>query len=1250
MKKIPLLLLIITYFVIISPSNAQETYKTLKKTTKELVNAGKYVEALPFAEQTVSATLKELGKNDPQYMLAQLKLGDILRILGKYPQAETLYLNMSEQDKQQYGDTSTVYARGLESLVIVYSLQGKYALAEKTQEISYKIILKNTGNQSEFFAQSLNNMASVKQQMGKLVEANTFYLQSIDLEQKLNLQNTTKHAKTLKNYALNLYQMGKYQESTTILKDALRIVKQAETENSLTYANILHYLGNNYVALSKYTDAETSYNQALAIQKAVFSENTSDYANTLGALGELYKKKTDFVKSETFLLQSSQIRKKVLGENSYEYASSLSQIANLYQKTSRLREAEVLKKKAMSIFKGIVGETHPDYVRSMIEYAEICVILSWFDTAEPYLLKGKALYTDIYGANAIQMPPLYTNFVDLYLQTSRFTPAVEYAQKAWTIDKAILGENNAEFATTTMNLGRTLMYAGRYDESEKYLLQSLSIRTKLFNENHFTCGYSYQNLAELYSRMSLNKEAIQNAKKAYTIFEKTLGKTSIEYAVACNFLGEQSTFKTDFVEAMTKFEESLSIVEKVLGKEHPLYMLVLQNLTSIYLKTGKTKEGMLLYNKLQTYYMTDKGEKDPNIASFTMMMAFMHANAGNKEMSEKLMNISAGMYLKKFGSNNLETNLAIAYNVLLYMNNGKFTPDVRKTYQIFKENQQIFTDKFFPHFTEQERDAFFKNSALLFEKFCTPLLKNGTSEDINLVFDTQLFTKSMLFTASNKTKKAILESKDATIIALYEKYQAQKEKNLRYLKLSVDDLKAQNINLDSLENNISQLEKQLAQKTKKFVVDSKNITHKDIQKKLKANEVAIEVIRYREMKEFGIVNDSLIHYAVLILREKGDTEVVLIKNGNELEQESVYFYKNNIFAKKIDKFSYNNFWKNIAQKLVGVKKVYFSPDGVYNQLSLDALYNPTTEKYLSDEIDIQLVVSTRDILELNEVQQKENFANFQAYLVGFPAYGTKKMTSNTKNNTSDRGIKTNTINQQTKQTLSRAMNFADVKDLPGTKTEIDNLGTIITQANIKTTIFTQEKATEDAIKAFKKPSILHIATHGFFISNEKDNLSNAFFDGLSDDALKKVVSNPLLRSGLLLAGCKQSILEKNTDNNTSTIIQEDGILTAYEVTNLDLENTSLVVLSACETGLGDVVNGEGVFGLQRAIKVAGAKSIIMSLWKVDDAASQEFMTAFYTNWITKKLSKRDAFRGAQTTIRQKYASPIYWAAFVLVGE
>ena len=200
--------------------------------------------------------------------------------------------------------------------------------------------------------------------------------------------------------------------------------------------------------------------------------------------------------------------------------------------------------------------------------------------------------------------------------------------------------------------------------------------------------------------------------------------------------------------------------------------------------------------------------------------------------------------------------------------------------------------------------------------------------------------------------------------------------------------------------------------------------------------------------------------------------------------------------------------------------------------------------------------------------------------------------------------------------------------------------------NWKTELYLKSEAIEEVIKKANSPKILHIATHGFFFEDvkKKDELNgkgNSFFE------------NPLLRSGLVFAGVNNTInrIKSTNFNSLENRKTEDGILTAYEVMNLTLYNTELVVLSACGTGLGDIKNGEGVYGLQRAFKVAGAKNIIMSLWNVDDKATQELMSTFYTIWL-KSGDLHNAFRESQLkSIKSKANShPRYWGAFVRVGE
>jgi CHAT domain-containing protein len=209
--------------------------------------------------------------------------------------------------------------------------------------------------------------------------------------------------------------------------------------------------------------------------------------------------------------------------------------------------------------------------------------------------------------------------------------------------------------------------------------------------------------------------------------------------------------------------------------------------------------------------------------------------------------------------------------------------------------------------------------------------------------------------------------------------------------------------------------------------------------------------------------------------------------------------------------------------------------------------------------------------------------------------------------------------------------------LPGSQKEVEEINTLLQKNGLTTTLLTQENATETALKAIKKPKIMHLATHGYFLANSRNGTA-----GLSRGVVER---NPMLRSMLFFAGAQATLDKKNNPKSEG----DDGILTAYEAQNMDLEGTELVVLSACQTAQGKLQNGEGVYGLQRALRIAGAQNIILSLWDVDDAVGRTFMKIFYEKWLGG-MSKSAAFRFAQLEIKKGYPQPFYWAGFVLVGE
>jgi CHAT domain-containing protein len=473
---------------------------------------------------------------------------------------------------------------------------------------------------------------------------------------------------------------------------------------------------------------------------------------------------------------------------------------------------------------------------------------------------------------------------------------------------------------------------------------------------------------------------------------------------------------------------------------------------------------------------------------------------------------------------------------------------------------------------------------------------------LQTLFEYRVSTKAMLLNSSVKIRRSILESGNEELIAKYLEWVDTKEALAAYYSFSKKELLEQEINIDSLESEANLREKYLSENSEVFKQGffTRSPEFIKLKSSLKPGEACVEIMQIPVYNR--TLTDVSEYYALVIKPEVDNPVLVDINSSKELDDKFYKFYKNSIHLKREDGYSYDKFWAAIAEHLDGIDHVYISNDGIYNQINLNTLKGPSG--MLIDEFDISLLTNLSALIDISSTNEKLS-SDGEAFLVGFPNYGESDA----------------------------------ILPLPGTKKEVEEINKTLQNSQFNSQMVLGDMASEDVIKSLEAPSLLHIATHGFFMEDMSIDDNTPVF-GIEPGVAKE---KPMLRSGLLLKGASYTF--HGIDHKELSDVN-NGVLTAYEVMNLNLENTSLVVLSACETGLGDLKTGEGVYGLQRAFLVAGTNALIMSLWKVNDEATQKLMTSFYRNLTSN--SYKQAFKEAQLDLKNTFPDPYFWGAFVMI--
>lgn len=732
---------------------------------------------------------------------------------------------------------------------------------------------------------------------------------------------------------------------------------------------------------------------------------------------------------------------------------------------------------------------------------------------------------------------------------------------------------------------------------------------------------AYDKQAYFYLKTGNFRKAEQLFTESKEVREAVYPKRSVFRVHPIVGMGSLHYRKGDYARTYQLFSEATNMLNRATTSLYDydnVTRLFLNDLAEICLMQGRNTEALNYINKLSlsSSGIAKFGSKiaaRTEVARVFELKARYYLLEGDFQKAQDYLD-RANAYYSQVAASDVRFKLRKT-QALVYWYKG----DISKSSELFLElinSYRQHIDQNFVSMSEYEKERFYATLKSDFNLFNAYTLDLSTTEPAALyekIYDNTLNTKALLLNATNKIKNKITHSGNQELTAKFHQWElAKAELSSLYFEKDAAG------RIGDLEKRIESLEKEINANSRLFMMKENPPVWQQVQAALKSDEAAVEIVRIntidkRHRNAYGPnsgLSDSTVYLAMILKPGLKTPTCVFLSNGNQLEKRFLTFYRNSIFSHTEDKLSYDQFWRPLKKELAGSKRIYLSPDGVFSQVNLNALRNPVSQEYLLDEVELVYLTNTGDLLQSAQRQKAEE----QAILFGRPSFDFE--VKNIPPQTAD-GI------YATRNLLAdelASFKEQDFVDLPGTETEILQIEQALQGLNINVKSYKGPDALEENVKAVSNPVILHIATHGFFVEDSANYI------------------NPMIRSGLVLAGVK----------NQEQAGAEDGILTAYEATNLNLEGTSLVALSACETGLGELRNGEGVYGLQRAMIVAGANNLLMSLWKVDDAATALLMIELYKAW--DRNDNQTAFRNAQKRLRIKYPDPFYWGAFIMLGK
>jgi CHAT domain-containing protein/Flp pilus assembly protein TadD len=1055
---------------------------------------------------------------------------------------------------------------------------------------------------------------------------------------------------------VKLKKQGRIAEAIPLAEQHLASKEQALGTDHLGLIKSLAVLAELYYHSGDSEAAEELYLRVLNIREDKLGPQHVDVAQSLSNLVMFYASGEKHVRAEALHQRALELKANLQGRQAPDDGFMLHDLAQIYSTLGHSAQAENLHLRALDVRQATLDPHHPAVADSLHELALFYSSLEDPARAQGLFEKALVIKEAALGADHPDLPELLNNLAMNYEKRGDYQKAKQLLTRALRILEQSVGPDHPEVAIVLQHLAGVYERSGDYARVEPLLKRSLAIRENAFGPDHPDVALSLNDLAGHYSFLAEYKRAERLYQRSLAILERSNPDHPMIKLIHVN-LASVYRAQGRRVEAEILLKKSLALWEKQFGPEHPGVAPALNNLAALYTASGEIQKAEPLYARVLDILERSLGSDHPEVAVPLNNLAILYYFRGEYRTAEPYYRQALAINEKFYGPDH---PLVIAtLNNLAAVNAGM--QDFEKAHSLHiqaarKEDRLI--DHLFGFTTEDQKIRFLTNQNLNLHSHLSLVCQHLISrEDARKdAFNYWLRRKGLVLEAQTSFQKALVNTDNPRQSEIYSEL-CQVRDSLVELAFSGPKLESSDAyrkrifqleqKKDDLEAALSRLDQTYSQNLKKVNIDLETVF-----RNLPKDSILLEFAKIRMFNYFSRdPSDSWFpaHYFVFLLSGGQTKNVKLIDLGQSSAIDKLITAfkralshpddRQGLNADALSRQLYALLFDPIREKMGQPETVFISPDGNLNLIPFETLKGPDG-RYLIEDYTFNYLNTGRDLLNFGNPARKAS----QCVIIGNPDYGLMQQ-SKMPSLTQPDGQSQQGPGPQTSPSQPDSFFGA----LPGVKKEVFAIWQILGKE--EAVLYTGKQATEEILIQSVGPRILHIATHGFFLSDLQFQflINDAYpFYGsnVAFDRSKEIVEfNPLLRSGIILAGANHSIKKGSSH----------GIVTAEEILGMNLRGTEMVVLSACDTGLGDIQAGEGVFGLRRAFSQVGAKSVVMSMWSVPDRETKELMIQFYQNLESGKnrcQALRQAALQQMQIVNQRYetTNPFYWGAFVFLGE